>query len=202
MRPLRFEWEVAVRDSDLRPTAKLCALVLATYMTKDGGGCMPSRQTIADGMGIGLRATRRTLDELREAGWIERHRGKGMRSKHGGYLSNLYVPTIPEGGSTTPIEDEGRGSTTPNDGGSETPVKPSAGINRGSSDIKGGSETPIPSHESTMPTSTGEGVRCAGENENRGCEGAGVLPDPGSADWWCDWCAPSGVRMAARMAAS
>lgn len=61
----------AIRDEGrLSSTAKLCALVLATYFNRRGE-CFPSRATIGRGMGKSVWTVSRALSELAGVGAIE-----------------------------------------------------------------------------------------------------------------------------------
>jgi DNA-binding transcriptional MocR family regulator len=68
-------WRDAIRESDLRSSARLVALVLSTHMDRNGGSCFPSLSTIARETALGRSTVKRALDALQEAGFIERVSG-------------------------------------------------------------------------------------------------------------------------------
>jgi Helix-turn-helix domain len=85
--PFVAKWRNAVRDSGMSSTTKLVGLVLSTYMSADGR-CWPSKQTIADGCGLGSRrSVDRAVDNLERAGLLAISRSKGHSSN--GYQAVL-----------------------------------------------------------------------------------------------------------------
>lgn len=71
---LRFEWEGLIRRVMIPPTVKHVALTLSTYGDTDGTHIYPSVALLARTTCLGERTVRRSLDELRELGLIERVR--------------------------------------------------------------------------------------------------------------------------------
>jgi DNA-binding transcriptional MocR family regulator len=78
----RLAWRVAVRDSNLDPTAKHVALTLDTYMNSRGLA-WPSRATLAEATGLSVRTVERALKRVSQSGLIIVIRGRGR-------TSNLY----------------------------------------------------------------------------------------------------------------
>lgn len=70
----RQEWAAAVRTArDLSMTAKMLAQVLALdFANRDTGQCNPSRQTLADHLGVSEATVKRALSDLTAAGWLGR----------------------------------------------------------------------------------------------------------------------------------
>jgi DNA-binding transcriptional ArsR family regulator len=83
----RLAWRVAVRDSNLDPTAKHVALTLDTYMNSRGLA-WPARQTLAEGVGVSVRTLDRALSRLSQSGFVIVMRGRGRRP-------NLYRANNP-----------------------------------------------------------------------------------------------------------
>lgn len=107
-RPTRFEWERALRRSDLHHTTRLVLLVLGTYMDGDGSGARPSQDTLARGAGISERSVRDHLARALAGGWIDRPRRGGSRGSGSGRSgqSSEYRTAIPEPlrtGTTVPV---------------------------------------------------------------------------------------------------
>jgi hypothetical protein len=80
-------WRDAVRDSDLKRTPKLLALVLSTYFNRQGLA-WPSQETLAAGASISVRAVQTNTRDLERAGFVEVSRSVG-RSSH------RYAATLP-----------------------------------------------------------------------------------------------------------
>jgi hypothetical protein len=77
--PQQLTWKLAVRASDLDPTAKLVALTLDTWMSK-AGTAWPSRRSIASGAGLSVDAVDKAIKRLEAAGFLVVSRTKGRRS--------------------------------------------------------------------------------------------------------------------------
>lgn len=73
----RFNWQLAVRDSDLSSKAKAVAFTLATYMDADGKA-WPGRRLIAIGASVDVSTVDRGIRELVARGFllVERSRGR------------------------------------------------------------------------------------------------------------------------------
>lgn len=88
------KWRKAVLAGDLDPTAKLVALAIGAYMNR-AGYAYPSKQTVADGCGLSVRAVDGAVNRIEAAGLLDVQRSTG-RSANG------YQATIP-----TPHRDAG-----------------------------------------------------------------------------------------------
>lgn len=88
----RLDWRVAVRDSDLSPTAKHVALTLDTYMNSRGLA-WPTRATLAEGVGLSVKTVERALRELSQSGFIVVHRGRGRTPNLYRACSDMDVST-------------------------------------------------------------------------------------------------------------
>ena len=85
----KFEYIKGVFGSDLKPRARLVLQCLIYHANKDGF-CFPSIKTIAAECGYGLSTIKRALNDLCEAGYIEKTARFDGR-KNGGQTSNLYA---------------------------------------------------------------------------------------------------------------
>ena len=72
------EWVNVVRRARLHPTAKLAALLLASYADKCGTSIYPGVALLAVQMDCSCRTVARELRRLRETGLIERGSRKGL----------------------------------------------------------------------------------------------------------------------------
>lgn len=86
-----WTWTRAIRDQSpgtLSPSARLAALVLATYADPDGTRMRPSARKLAAGMGLRARSHATTaLAELVARGWLDRDASPGRVT--------TYRPLIP-----------------------------------------------------------------------------------------------------------
>lgn len=85
----KFDYIRGVFGSDLKPRARLVLQCLIYHANKDGM-CFPSIKTIAAECGYGLSTVKRALNDLCEAGYIEKTARFDER-KNGGQTSNLYA---------------------------------------------------------------------------------------------------------------
>lgn len=85
----KFDYIRGVFGSDLKPRARLVLQCLIYHANKDGM-CFPSIKTIAAECGYGLSTIKRALNDLCEAGYIEKTARFDER-KNGGQTSNLYM---------------------------------------------------------------------------------------------------------------
>ena len=85
----KFDYIRGVFGSDLKPRAQLVLQCLIYHANKDGM-CFPSIKTIAAECGYGLSTVKRALNDLCEAGYIEKTARFDER-KNGGQTSNLYA---------------------------------------------------------------------------------------------------------------
>jgi hypothetical protein len=108
----RWDWIVAVRESELDPTARLVAFALSFHMDADGTKAYPGPTLLSRESGLSLRSVKAKLGELERVGWLKCvERG---RSTPGGRLANRYRATIPTRAGDAPVQDVPRagGSTT------------------------------------------------------------------------------------------
>ena len=113
----RFEWERIIRRIPLPPTAKLVALLLATYGTREGTRVRPGVRRLAAVSGLADRTVKRALARLRKDGLIE-EMVSGSRAGTG--RTSEYRLTLPE----DLIE---RGLLDPDEVNQGTPVSPGQG---------------------------------------------------------------------------
>jgi len=71
-RSVRYDWERVVRSSDLPPTTKLVALLLATHSGKNGGNAHPGNRALAEQVRCSTKTITRHLAALVKAGLIEK----------------------------------------------------------------------------------------------------------------------------------
>ena len=88
----RFGW---VFEQRLDPPAKLVLLALVAHDMPTGNGIFPSQTRLSSMTGLARRSVIRALARLREAGWIEWHKGRRRDGRQG---SNSY--TIQQPGMT------------------------------------------------------------------------------------------------------
>lgn len=156
-RPDRFEWERAVRRSDLHPTTRLVLFALGTFMHRDGTGARPTQQTLADSCGLTVRAVRTHLATARHDGWIERTRqGRGV-GRDGG-MSSEYEARLPatSGGTPLPPEEDSAGTSVP----PEPESQPERDASQPEShDVSAGTTVPpIKGDQACTPSSSSAGV--------------------------------------------
>ena len=107
----KIEYMQSTFCSDLKPRARLVLQCLILHSNKEGT-CFPSIKTIAAECGYGVTTVKRALDDLLEAGYIQKAPRFDER-KNGGQTSNLYTlcaemekPTPSDGGENPPRESE------------------------------------------------------------------------------------------------
>ena len=96
----KIEYLKDVFGSELKPRARL-VLQCLVYHANQEGTCFPSIKTIAAECGYGLSTVKRALNDLCEAGYIEKTVRFDER-KNGGQTSNLYTLTKAEQPAPTP----------------------------------------------------------------------------------------------------
>ena len=96
----KIEYLKDVFGSELKPRAHL-VLQCLVYHANQEGTCFPSIKTIAAECGYGLSTVKRALNDLCEAGYIEKTIRFDER-KNGGQTSNLYTLTKAEQPAPTP----------------------------------------------------------------------------------------------------
>ena len=107
----KIEYMQSTFCSDLKPRARLVLQCLILHSNKEGT-CFPSIKTIAAECGYGVTTVKRALDDLLEAGYIQKAPRFDER-KNGGQTRNLYTlcaemekPTPSDGGENPPRESE------------------------------------------------------------------------------------------------
>jgi hypothetical protein len=102
----RFEWERAVKGSDMPPTRKLILLTLATHANK-GGKAWPSQARLAEECGLSDRAVRKHLAGAMSEGWLERTRtGRNVGRSAGESVTSEYRLRTPATGTGVPLADD------------------------------------------------------------------------------------------------
>ncbi|MCE8548304.1 helix-turn-helix domain-containing protein [Ruegeria pomeroyi] len=80
----RFDWLKSVMRSDVSPSAKNVATVLAVQFANDETGQLnPSRDTLADYLNVHRDTIKRAIRELRNAGWLIVFEGRGRGNSSG-----------------------------------------------------------------------------------------------------------------------
>ncbi|MGW3650221.1 hypothetical protein [Streptomyces sp. NPDC000878] len=139
--PGRFEYERAIRRSDLPPPSRHLALTIATWADMNTGiipdRFQPSLGTLEAATGMGRKTVRTHLDVLEEREWLERHRPDKVkaRTEHARTRYVLIIPDGARGGETLGLGAEepqpeggetlGKGRTAPRARGGEPPKSPS-----------------------------------------------------------------------------
>lgn len=93
MADLKWTWQQAVLESELRSTVKLVLMVLASHMNSMGEGCYPSTLRIAKLSSLSERAVITALNEAENGGWIQR---KNMEFRGQKWKRNAYFPKWPQ----------------------------------------------------------------------------------------------------------
>lgn len=85
----KYQYVQNAFHSDLKPRARLVLNCLIMHANKDGE-CFPSIKTIAAECGYGVSTVKRALNDLCEAGYLQKQARFDERKK-GGQTSNLYT---------------------------------------------------------------------------------------------------------------
>ena len=107
----KFEYMQNTFCSNLKPRARLVLQCLILHSNKEGT-CFPSIKTIAAECGYGVNTVKRALDDLLEAGYIQKAARFDER-KNGGQTSNLYTlcteneKPAPDAGEEAPPKEPG-----------------------------------------------------------------------------------------------
>lgn len=149
----RQEWAQAVRKArDLPTTAKLVGQVLALDFANGGTGqCNPSRETIADHLGVSEATIKRALSDLVKAGWLGRT-SETSRNKTVSYtflspgkVVQFTPAKAPNAGQNRPaMEDGTRVKSDPNAGQICTPPYKGRNQVRNQEAREGGNGTACP----------------------------------------------------------
>lgn len=98
--PTRFEYERAVRSSDLPSLSRLLALTVATWADVKTGvvpdRLMPSLTTLEEATGMARASVRKHLDTLEEGGWLKRDR-PSVAAARSAKARTKYTIKIPRG---------------------------------------------------------------------------------------------------------
>jgi Helix-turn-helix domain len=95
-----FEWQRAIRDSELPPMTRHVALTLSTYMNAEGGSAFPGAARLARDTGRSERKVRERLGLLVKAGWLVEVERGGLRGEE--RRANRYQARTPVDNSRTP----------------------------------------------------------------------------------------------------
>lgn len=98
----KYQYVQNAFHSDLKPRARLVLNCLIMHANKDGE-CFPSIKTIAAECGYGVSTVKRALNDLCEAGYLQKQARFDERKK-GGQTSNLYTLTDIDGAPTEQSE--------------------------------------------------------------------------------------------------
>lgn len=162
--PSRFEYERAIRDSELPPLSRLLTLTLATWADVKTGvipaRLTPSLSMLESATGMDRSTVRRHLNKLEADGWVGRNRPAvaDARSKKARTQYTITIPkgvTVPESDGyelgaedaeargTQPLVDSGLGAQRP--------------MARGTQPLELGAENPIT--RGTVPLSSSYGPK-------------------------------------------
>ena len=86
---VKYQYVQSAFHSDLKPRARLVLNCLIMHANKDGE-CFPSIKTIAAECGYGVSTVKRALNDLCDAGYLQKQARFDARKK-GGQTSNLYT---------------------------------------------------------------------------------------------------------------
>lgn len=102
MQTAPFRWRRAICASELAPTSRLVAHVLAVHMNAARASCFPGMATIARESGLCRRSVVRAVQDLEARGYIAVvERGGTKRS--GKARSNSYEARFPTGDTVAPV---------------------------------------------------------------------------------------------------
>jgi hypothetical protein len=164
----RFDWERALRDSDLPTTTKAVCLLLGTYMSPDGGDARPSVSTMCRQLDLTRSTVHEHLARATAAGWLASIEATGRVTVRLATLPDLSGQ--PDGSHLSGQPD---GSDQP-----DTPVR-SAGPHLS------GQPDPTSPVTKSEPDQPGAAVLIEPENPPSAPE-----PDApyGRTDWRQEWC--------------
>ncbi|MEU0343173.1 hypothetical protein ABZ092_30545 [Streptomyces bobili] len=140
--PGRFEYERAIRRSDLPPPSRHLALTIATWADMDSGVIpdrfQPSLGTLEAATGLVRATVRAHLDRLEDEKWLERHRPDQVkaRTEHARTRYVLLIPPAARAGDAPDLGQEmpqagtgdapGKGSKSPSPRAGDAPKSSSA----------------------------------------------------------------------------
>lgn len=88
---IRYTWERAIGESELKTTTRCMLLTMATFLNRQGGGCFPSQEILAKMCGTSVPTIKRSVREAKDAGFLRVERQVTNGIKRG----NIYHPTFP-----------------------------------------------------------------------------------------------------------
>ena len=185
--PSRFEYERAIRGSELPPLSRLLTLTLATWADVKTGiipaRLTPSLSMLESATGMDRSTVRRHLNKLEADGWVGRNRPAvaDARSKK---ARTQYTITIPMGVTVPESDGYGLGAEDAEARGTEPLVEPGLGAQRpmarGIEPLELGAENPMA--RGTVPLSSSYGPkRSTNVQLQQGAAGSGRGSD-GDAD--------------------
>lgn len=92
---VKYQYMQNAFHSDLKPRARLVLNCLILHANQDGE-CFPSIKTIAAECGYGVSTVKRALNDLCDAGYLQKQARFDERKK-GGQTSNLYILILTAG---------------------------------------------------------------------------------------------------------
>lgn len=114
--PGRFEYERAIRRSDLPPPSRHLALTIATWADMDSGiipeRFQPSLSTLEEATGLNRATVQRHLNRLEADGWMVRDRPDPKRARME-HARTRYLLALPPGARRTEHLGLGAESTQP-----------------------------------------------------------------------------------------
>lgn len=162
--PSRFEYERAIRDSELPPLSRLLTLTLATWADVKTGvipaRLTPSLSMLESATGMDRSTVRRHLNKLEADGWVGRDRPAvaEARSKK---ARTQYTITIPKGVTVPESDGYEVGAESTEARGTQPLVEPGLGAQRpmarGTQPLELGAENPIT--RGTVPLSSSYGPK-------------------------------------------
>lgn len=166
--PSRFEYERAVRASDLPPLSRLLTLTLATWADVKTGiipdRLSPSLSTLEEATGMDRSTVRRHLNKVETAGWVVRNRPDpaAARAKK---ARTRYRITVPKGIEVPESDGYEVGAENAETRGTQPLVDSELGAHsplpRGTQPLELGAENPIT--RGTVPPKSYYGPDTSGE---------------------------------------
>lgn len=162
--PSRFEYERAIRDSDLPPLSRLLTLTLATWADVKTGiipaRLTPSLSMLESATGMDRSTVRRHLNKLEAEGWVGRSRPTvaDARSKK---ARTQYAITIPKGVAVSESDGYELEAESTEARGTQPLAEPGLGaqrpMTRGTQPLELGAENPMT--RGTVPLSSSYGPK-------------------------------------------
>jgi hypothetical protein len=128
--PSRFEYERAIRSSELPPLSRLLALTIASWAdVRDGiipERLMPSLTALEDATGMARASVRTHLNHLEGGGWLKRDRPTALAARTE-KARTQYTLRIPKGAEVPDSDGIELGQEMTGTGAGTAPVDPSLG---------------------------------------------------------------------------